>query len=197
MEHNDGLSALIRAAQRGDREAREAVLDVLRPSVVRAVRLIVGSGSGWAEDAAQDALRDIDRGLDGLRDPASAHAWAYRIATKRALKTARSERLRAASAAFRHPLGRVGDAEGDEATSQDTRDALKDAFDRLPPRLRAVAVLRLYLDLSEAETASHLGCSIGTVKSQLHDARLRLTRDLSASGHVPIVLHPSHPTPGN
>jgi RNA polymerase sigma factor (sigma-70 family) len=36
----------------------------------------------------------------------------------------------------------------------------------LPPRQRAVIVLRYYLDLSEAETAETLGCAIGTVKSQ-------------------------------
>ena len=48
----------------------------------------------------------------------------------------------------------------------------------LPPRLRAVAVLRLYTGLSEHETAKALDCSVGTVKSQLHDARLRLATAL-------------------
>jgi RNA polymerase sigma factor (sigma-70 family) len=55
---------------------------------------------------------------------------------------------------------------------------LKEAFDELPPKLRATAVLRLYVGLTEAETAVALECSRGTVKSQLDEARRRLSRQL-------------------
>jgi RNA polymerase sigma factor (sigma-70 family) len=65
--------------------------------------------------------------------------------------------------------------------------ALKQAFDNLPPRLRATAVLRLQAGLSENETADALGCSVGAVKSNLHDARKRLTRELSQAGYAPTV----------
>jgi RNA polymerase sigma factor (sigma-70 family) len=57
---------------------------------------------------------------------------------------------------------------------------LKEAFDALPPKLRATAVLRLYVGLSESEAAEALGCPVGTVKRRLHDARLRLARDLGS-----------------
>jgi DNA-directed RNA polymerase specialized sigma24 family protein len=65
--------------------------------------------------------------------------------------------------------------------------ALKQAFDSLPPRLRATAVLRLLAGLTEDETADALGCSVGAVKSNLHDARKRLTRLLSDAGYAPTV----------
>lgn len=54
----------------------------------------------------------------------------------------------------------------DVAEAVSTRAALLATLDRLPPRQRACVVLRYFDDLSVAETASALGCSEGTVKSQ-------------------------------
>ncbi len=56
------------------------------------------------------------------------------------------------------------------------RDQLISALQTLPPRQRAVVVLRYYEDLTEAQTAEALGCSLGTVKSQTSRAldKLRL-----------------------
>ncbi|GAA0576958.1 SigE family RNA polymerase sigma factor [Kribbella sandramycini] len=56
------------------------------------------------------------------------------------------------------------------------RDQLLAALQELPPRQRAVIVLRFYEDLTEAQTAEALNCSIGTVKSQTSRGldRLRL-----------------------
>lgn len=60
------------------------------------------------------------------------------------------------------------------AHDPDTRVSLHRALGDLAPRQRAVVVLRYLEDLSEAQTARVLGCSVGTVKSQAHDGLRRL-----------------------
>jgi RNA polymerase sigma-70 factor (sigma-E family) len=59
------------------------------------------------------------------------------------------------------------------------RHQLLAALQELPPRQRAVIVLRYYEDLTETQTAEALGCSVGTVKSQASRGldRLRLTTE--------------------
>jgi RNA polymerase sigma factor (sigma-70 family) len=54
------------------------------------------------------------------------------------------------------------------------RTALIQALAQLPPRQRAAIVLRFYDDLTEAQTAAVLGCSVSTVKSQSRAALDRL-----------------------
>ncbi|GAA2740159.1 SigE family RNA polymerase sigma factor [Terrabacter aerolatus] len=59
----------------------------------------------------------------------------------------------------------------------DDRTDLWQALARLPRRQRAVVVLRFYEDLSEAETAEIMQCSVGTVKSQASRALAKLRID--------------------
>ena len=60
------------------------------------------------------------------------------------------------------------------------RDALVRATRALPPRQRAVLVLRYFEDLPVEQVAEILGCSTGTVKSQTHHALVKL-RELIAA----------------
>lgn len=56
----------------------------------------------------------------------------------------------------------------------DSGRAIQTALDVLAPKQRAIVVLRYFVDLSEAETASVMGCAVGTVKSQSAKALSRL-----------------------
>lgn len=65
-------------------------------------------------------------------------------------------------------------------TKVDDDLAMWDAILRLPTRQRACLVLRYYEDLSIEDTASLLGCSAGTVKSQTSRALARLSEEWNA-----------------
>ncbi|WP_031171922.1 SigE family RNA polymerase sigma factor [Streptosporangium roseum] len=65
-------------------------------------------------------------------------------------------------------------AVADRTGEVETRLTLQQALCTLPVRKRAVLVLRYYEDLSESEVAKIMGCSVGTVRSQTHQAVVRL-----------------------
>lgn len=65
-------------------------------------------------------------------------------------------------------------AYGDVFAQVDSRATLTAALDRLPARQRAVVVLRYFADMTEAQTAQAMGCSIGTVKAHAAKALSRL-----------------------
>jgi RNA polymerase sigma-70 factor (sigma-E family) len=70
-----------------------------------------------------------------------------------------------------------------QAAHLDIEDQLFDALAALPPRQRAALVLRYFLDLSEAEAAAVLSCSLGTVKSSTSRGLRRLEERLRPTDH--------------
>lgn len=80
----------------------------------------------------------------------------------------------------------AGDRTGDADPTD--RPTLMDALAQLPPRQRAVVVLRYYEDLSVAQVATALGITDGTVKSQTSAAIERL-RTLLGDAVLPIGAH--------
>jgi RNA polymerase sigma-70 factor (sigma-E family) len=87
------------------------------------------------------------------------------------------------------PLPETSGTEQDGAL--DGRDRLRRALLHVPPRQRAALVLRFYEDLSEADTASAMGCSVGTIKSQTAKGLARL-RELLADESIPSDQGANH-----
>ena len=76
----------------------------------------------------------------------------------------------------------------DVATSVTDRAALMSALAALPPRQRACLVLRYFEDLDVRETATALGCSEGTVKSQTSRALASLRTVFESAALAELVL---------
>lgn len=121
-----------------------------------------------AEDLVQDVLVRLYVAWPRVDDP-----LAY---SRRALVNASINRWRSRGRGLEVPLTDAHErGVGVDATRQtDDRDVLVRALAVLPPRQRAVLVLRFLEDLSEAAAAAVLGCSTGTIKSQTARALARL-----------------------
>ncbi|MFD7643074.1 SigE family RNA polymerase sigma factor [Kitasatospora sp. NPDC059795] len=100
------------------------------------------------------------------------HAYLRRMLVNGHISWWRRRRRETLTADLPETAGAVG-------VEYDEMDELRRALRSLAPRQRAVVVLRHLEDLSERDTATVLGCSVGTVKSQHSRAMARLRTTLS------------------
>jgi RNA polymerase sigma-70 factor (sigma-E family) len=124
-----------------------------------------------AEDALQDALTKA--ALKWSRINADGNPEPY---VRQILYTVTIDRWRWRSRRAPEQLGAEPDRvpHHDPAGDVDRRVIVSAALARLTPRQRQVLVLRFYEDLTEAQTAQAMRCSVGTVKSQTSYALQRL-----------------------
>jgi RNA polymerase sigma-70 factor (ECF subfamily) len=178
MHPDDAL--LVRSAQAGDRAALERLLRLHYDRVHAVCRRVVGA-SRDADDAAQEAMIRIVKGLRSFDGRSSFATWAYRVAANTALDELRKQR--------RRPLLQVVDDEGHvpdvvDRAAQRRIDAVADrlsideAVAALPDEFRTAVVLRDVADLDYVEIAELLGVPIGTVKSRIARGRAQLAAAL-------------------
>ena len=162
---------LVKRAQRGDRNAVDALLRENYDSI-RAVchRIIINSSD--ADDATQNALIAIVRALPSFDGRSKFSTWVYRIATNAALDELRRIRRRDVpndDATFENVS--VGDATNAVDAQMDVSAALAE----VPEEFRVALVLRHIADLDYEEIAVILDVPVGTVRSRLSRGRAQLT----------------------
>ncbi|WP_406862710.1 sigma-70 family RNA polymerase sigma factor [Streptomyces sp. HUAS MG47] len=159
-----------------------------------------------AEDAVQDTMVRAWRGIDSFEGRSSLRSWLYRIATNVCLdslnagnRRARPMDLTAATPVAQArlserpeitwlepvPDGRVLPSVADPAETAVARESIRLAFvaalQHLPPKQRAVLILREVLAWKAAEVAELLGTSVASVNSALQRARATLAEQTPAT----------------
>ncbi len=145
---------------------------------VYAVCLRMTGNTAEAEDLTQEVFVQVFRKLDSFRGESAFTTWLHRLTVNQVLMYFRKRRSR------REQL--TEDGEVPERTIQGRkvltgsaildRLALDEAIVKLAPGYRAIFVLHDIEGLQHLEIANILGCSVGTTKSQLHKARMKLRR---------------------
>ena len=195
-------------ARAGDGDAFRQLVEPYERELQAHCYRMLGSARD-AEDALQEALLAAWRGLGGFEGRSSVRTWLYRIVTTRCLNARRSasrrqpmtpppgptppEPTRLGEVTWLEPypdvlLERLADAAPGPEARYEAREAISLAFitavQRLPPRQRAVLILRDVLGFAAGEAAGILGSTEESVTSALKRARTAL-RDGRPAGAPP------------
>ncbi|MDX2380518.1 MAG: RNA polymerase sigma factor [Acidimicrobiia bacterium] len=198
-------ATLVEAAQQGDRAALDQLLR-RHYDRIHAVCARIAGTSRDADDACQEALIKITRGLPRFDGNAAFGTWAYRIATNAALDELRRRKRRPLLTLVDDdeagPQKELVDPSADRVVDAVAdRLVLHDAFDELSEDFRVAVTMRDVLDLDYAEIAEVLDVPVGTVKSRIARGRAMLARRLRLDELPPIPgnydtdsLRPTDPT---
>ena len=172
-------------------EEFSAFVRTSRAGLLRSACLLTAGDSHLAEDLVQTALARLYVAWPKVRRTGSQFAYTWRILVNAHIDEVRRPRWRR-----EQPVASPPDLPDPAipAVFSDGVDggAVRAALAALPPGMRAAVVLRYWADFSIGETATILGCSEGTVKSQSAKAIVRL-REVLGSGSealsTPIALN--------
>jgi RNA polymerase sigma-70 factor (ECF subfamily) len=173
----------VAAAQAGDREALEALLRRHHDRLWALCRRLTGNHAD-AEDALQDALIAIARGIRRYDGRAAFTTWSYRVATNACLDELRRRRRRPLAGVPEtvgvgaSPEGAEGAVAGPSSATAGVAVAARLDIDAalalVPQEFRAAVVLRDLCDLDYAEIGRVLGIPPGTVRSRIARGRSQL-----------------------
>jgi RNA polymerase sigma-70 factor (ECF subfamily) len=172
----DGLDAVAAAARSGDRDAFAALVRATYDATYTLAYRLTGNEED-ARDVVQDAYLRAYRGIGNFRGDARVTTWLYRI-TANCASTHLGGRRRHRHEPLDADVDLVDLAPAadpvDRAVAADLRVTVEQAIAELPPRLRAVVVLRDVYDLSHEAIAAELGITETAAKVRLHRARRAL-----------------------
>ena len=173
--------ALAVAAGKGDMAAFEKLYERHNRRVY-SLCLRMTQNAAEAEDLAQEAFIQLFRKIGSFRGDSAFTTWLHRLTVNQCLMhfRKRSVKLEKTTEEGETPIQIVSGTENPNAMPVMDRIALDNALTQLPPGYRTVFVLHDVEGHEHEEIAKMLGVAVGTSKSQLHKARMKLRKILKA-----------------
>ena len=166
---------LVAACLNGQPDAFDLIVEQHRRGVYQLCYRFVGNHED-ASDLTQDVFLRAYRGLRSFRGQSSLATWLYRIGVNACLNRVSVKAPRSEPIDERMELAAPGDSPSDHLIREERAARVRHAIVRLPPRQRAVLILRTYHDLSHQEIARMLGTSVGAAKANVFHALQNLKK---------------------
>jgi RNA polymerase sigma-70 factor (ECF subfamily) len=179
--------ALAQAASQGEMAAFEQLYQRHNRRVY-SLCLRMTQNVSEAEDLAQEVFIQLFRKIGSFRGESAFTTWLHRLTVNQVLMhfRKRSVKLEQTTEEGETPIQVVVGTGNPNSMPVVDRIALDKAIGQLPPGYRTVFVLHDVEGHEHEEIARMLGCSVGTSKSQLHKARMKL-RKLLRQQHNPVM----------
>ncbi|MEL7187248.1 MAG: sigma-70 family RNA polymerase sigma factor [Pseudomonadota bacterium] len=171
---------LVREFKAGNAAAFDAIVLRFQDRIYRLASIWLYDRQN-AGDAAQEVFLRAYKGLRRFRFRAAPFSWLYRCTRNVCNEFNRQRRGDALDDEPADDGNRPHQAHEDDSAARQVRELVQ----VLPGRQREVVVLRIFEELSVAETAAAMGCREGTVKALLHKATQRLKISASNLGLEP------------
>jgi RNA polymerase sigma-70 factor (ECF subfamily) len=171
------LSSLIRSCQSGNLEAFEQLYGLYKKKVY-GLAFSLTRNHQTAEDLVQDIFMKVFSTIKNMDRPELFPAWVYRISLNTCYSYLRREKILDEKLETLTP---VDEGQGDRAfdsSQDDLSRAINEALSLLPEKLRTIFILHEVDGLTHEEIATVVGCQVGTSKSQLFKARMKLRKIL-------------------
>ena len=171
---------ILEACRRGDREAFRALYDTYKDRVYSIAFHFFHADADAASEVTQQVFLKLMRELTRFRGDAAFSTWLYRLVVNACVDRSRSRRK---DAVGEDPvvLERLATHPSHEEffARREVAESVQRAIAMLPGKLRAAILLRYFEDLSYADMAAALNCSIGTVASRLSRGHRLLAKKLA------------------
>ncbi len=167
--------ALAQSAAKGDMTAFEEIYNRHNRRVYSLCMRMTQSVPE-AEDLTQEVFIQLYRKIGSFRGDSAFTTWLHRLTVNQVLMhfRKRSVKLEQTTEEGETPVQIVAGTANPHKMPVVDRIALDKAIAQLPPGYKKVFVLHDIEGLEHEEIARFLGCSVGTSKSQLHKARMKL-----------------------
>ena len=171
---------ILEACRRGDREAFRALYDTYKDRVYSIAYYYFHADSDAAGEVTQQVFLKLMREMSRFRGESAFSTWLYRLVVNACVDRSRSRRK---DAFGEDPivLERMAThaSHEDLFAQREVAESVQQAIAALPAKLRVAILLRYFEDLSYADMATALNCSIGTVASRLSRGHRLLARTLA------------------
>ncbi|UCD49509.1 MAG: RNA polymerase sigma factor [Phycisphaerales bacterium] len=184
MDSKAGYIELVERARQGDRQSLNELATMARERLrVYVYRLT--QNQDLTQEIVQESLLEMCRVLGKLKQTDRFWSWLYGIATNKLHRHHRTEKaLRNAAAAEERRRGPMKERQGglENLVSQELKQIVSKAMQKLRTRHKAVLVMRCYDGMTYAEIADSMGCTEFSTRMLFVRAKRALQKELSRNG---------------